>query len=519
MKQRVVGAIAISGHPEVLIADEPTTALDVTIQLQYLKLLKRLQHETGMAILFITHDFGVVARMCDRVAVMYAGRIVECGPVADVFENPSHPYTQALIASVPKMTGSAGRLYTIEGQPPSLMDLPAGCRFAPRCAYAEERCRDAYPGSVTVGAGTHRRLLAAARGRQWRLPPRSHPAAGRPPSACPEVSDAQGRAAMHATPCCGRAAQAFPFTKGMLFARNLGHVKAVDDVSFTIDAGETLGLVGESGCGKTTTSRLILNLEEPTERPGPARGRADPRPSGRGSARLPRQGAGGVPGPWSSLNPRMKVGRTIAESLIVTAGATARNRRAGARAAAQVGLRPEQAEQYPHEFSGGQRQRVALAGALASRPRLIVLDEPVSALDVSIRAQMMNLLKDIQAQDNVAYLLVAHDLATVRHMADHTVVMYLGKIVEQAPTAALFDDVRHPYTKALFSAVLAARPGQRGGGDRAHGRGAVAARSADRLPLPHALPLCHAAMLARGAGIARGLTGPRVACHLYRRTC
>jgi oligopeptide/dipeptide ABC transporter ATP-binding protein len=258
----------------------------------------------------------------------------------------------------------------------------------------------------------------------------------------------------------------FAFTKGILFSRTLGHVKAVDDVSFDIRAGETLGLVGESGCGKTTTSRMILNLEEPTE--GRILLEDEPIHALRGEAlRAYRAKVQAVfQDPWSSLNPRMKVGRTIAEALIVNAS---RDRRRGDQATIdgrvrelllQVGLRPEQAQQYPHEFSGGQRQRVALAAALASRPKLIVLDEPVSALDVSIRAQMMNLLKDIQAQDNVAYLLVAHDLATVRHMADHTVVMYLGKIVEQAPTAALFEDVRHPYTRALFSAVLAAWPGR-----------------------------------------------------------
>jgi peptide/nickel transport system ATP-binding protein/oligopeptide transport system ATP-binding protein len=251
----------------------------------------------------------------------------------------------------------------------------------------------------------------------------------------------------------------FALTKGILFARTLGHIKAVDDVSFDIRAGETLGLVGESGCGKTTTSRMILNLEEPTE--GRILLEDEPIHALRGEAlRAYRAKVQAVfQDPWSSLNPRMKVGRTIAEALIVNAwGDQARIDERVRELLLQVGLRPEQAQQYPHEFSGGQRQRVALAAALASRPKLIVLDEPVSALDVSIRAQMMNLLKDIQAQDDVAYLLVAHDLATVRHMADHTVVMYLGKIVEQAPTAVLFEDVRHPYTRALFSAVLVARP-------------------------------------------------------------
>ena len=253
----------------------------------------------------------------------------------------------------------------------------------------------------------------------------------------------------------------YAVTKGILLARTLGHVKAVDDVSFEIRAGQTVGLVGESGCGKTTTSRLILALEEPTEGRVLLDGQSIHGLSGEALTSFRARVQAVFQDPWSSLNPRMTVHRIIAESLIVNGWDKAAIDARVKELLTQVGLRHEQAQLYPHEFSGGQRQRVALAAALASRPKLIVLDEPISALDVSIRAQMMNLLKDIQAQDDVAYLLVAHALATVRHMADHTVVMYLGRIVEQGPTESLFADVRHPYTKALFSAVLMARPGQR----------------------------------------------------------
>ncbi len=308
----------------------------------------------------------------------------------------------------------------------------------------------------------------------------------------------------------------YPFTKGILFARTVGHVKAVDDISFTIAAGQTLGLVGESGCGKTTTSKLVLNLEEPTS--GQILLQGKPIHGLQGDAlREYRSLVQAVfQDPWSSLNPRMTVGKIIGESLVVTKWGSAAAIEGRVRELLlSVGLRAEQVMQYPHEFSGGQRQRIALASALASQPKLIVLDEPVSALDVSIRAQMMNLLKDVQARDNVAYLLVAHDLASVRYMADQTIVMYLGKIVEYAPTRTLFDDVQHPYTKALFSAVLSAHPGQQAdeivlsgevpsplnppGGCRFHTR------------CPFAMPRC-----SQDEPVLRE-TGPAhlVACHLY----
>ncbi len=308
MKQRVVGAIAMSGHPEMLIADEPTTALDVTIQLQYLKLLKRLQRESGMAILFITHDFGVVARMCDRVAVMYAGRIVECGPVRRVFEHPSHPYTQALIASVPKMTGTAGRLATIEGQPPSLMDLPAGCRFAPRCPYR----RSAMPGRLSGQFRVGEEHTADC----WRL------------------------ARMTGEPLLRveHLRKYYPFTRGMLFARTIGEVKAVDDISFTIDRGQDARPGGQIRLRQDDDIEADPQSRAADRRAGAAGRAADPRlPASLRDYRALVQAV--FQDPWSSLNPRMTAGRIIAESLIVAGwrpreDRSARQRTSGARRAA-----------------------------------------------------------------------------------------------------------------------------------------------------------------------------------------
>ena len=296
----------------------------------------------------------------------------------------------------------------------------------------------------------------------------------------------------------------YAVTKGILFARTIGQVKAVDDISFTLQSGETLGLVGESGCGKTTTSKLILNLEEPTDGEVLLQGKPIHGLSGDALRAFRATVQAVFQDPWSSLNPRMTVGRTIAESLIVNGWDRSSTDARVRELLARVGLRAEQTSQYPHEFSGGQRQRIALAAALASRPKLIVLDEPISALDVSIRAQVMNLLKDIQAQDNVAYLLVAHDLATVRHMADHTIVMYLGKIVEYAPTKSLFEDVRHPYTKALFSAVLIARAGERAEEVVLSGEVPSPLNPPEGCRFHTRCPLCDATVLRAGASASRG---------------
>ena len=440
MKQRVVGAISISCEPSVIIADEPTTALDVTIQLQYLRLLKEIQESTGLAIIFITHDFGVVARMCDRVAVMYAGRIVEQGPVRDIFNNPSHPYTEALIASVPKLEERVEWLYSIDGQPPLLRDLPPGCRFAPRCSEARDQCLAEYPSSFQVNPQHSAGLLEA----------------GHFMVVVNQIDTTRGEPLIRVE----NLQKYFPVTQGLILMRTIGHVQAVDGISFVIREGRTLGLVGESGCGKTTTSKLMLRIERPTG--GQIKLNGEDIQDFRGDKlREYRTTVGAVfQDPWSSLSPRMRVRDIVAESLVVNRSDMSREDmdERVAEVLEQVGLHPEQANQYPHEFSGGQRQRIAVASALVSYPKLIVLDEPVSALDVSIRAQVMNLLKVLQQEFNVAYLLIAHNLATVRYMAQDTAVMYLGQIVEYGETEEIYHNPLHPYTRALFSAALPSHP-------------------------------------------------------------
>ncbi|HEX5092874.1 MAG TPA: dipeptide ABC transporter ATP-binding protein [Burkholderiales bacterium] len=442
LRQRAMIAGALAVDPEVLIADEPTTALDVTIQAQILELLAKLQRERGMALLLITHDLGIVAKMADRVAVMYAGEIVEVAPREPFFRAPQHPYSQKLFAALPGAAPRAGPLAQIPGQVPPLTGHFSGCRFTERCEFAFERCPQEVPRLVDLGAGHRARCHLRERDRAG---PRAAPGGGAeaPPSgeaaAIVEVSDLK----VH-----------FPIRRGV-FRRTVGHVKAVDGVSMAVREGRTLALVGESGSGKTTVGKAILQLIRPTA--GSVRYRGEEL-TGLSRASLRRHRAAMqivFQDPYASLNPRMRVGDILAEgmrSLGVGSSEADRGQRLDT-LLDQVGLPATAKARYPHEFSGGQRQRIAIARALAVEPRLIVCDEPTSALDVSVQAQILNLLRSLQERLGLAYLFITHNLAVVEYLAHEVAVMTGGKIVEHGPAAEVLRSPRHPYTRALLEAV------------------------------------------------------------------
>jgi peptide/nickel transport system ATP-binding protein len=464
LRQRVMIAMALSCEPKLLIADEPTTALDVTIQAQILSLLDDLTGRLGMAMLLITHDMGVIAGHADRVQVMYAGRMVEMAGTGALFEHMHHPYTHALLASIPRLNqDSRQRLLSIGGLPPDLSDPPAGCRFAPRCARATDRCRGQEP---PLTGGTPQHLFSC-----W------HPVDG-PSGTGAADGAAGGRARVTERPAGpggnGSAAperpallevrdlvKEFPVTSGAILQRRVASVHAVSNVSFSVAAGETFGLVGESGCGKTTIGRVVVALERPNSGSVLLAGR-DVSALGRGELRRQRRDLQLMfQDPYSSLDPRMRVGSIIREPLAIQHVGTHRQQQQRVfELLDEVGLPRAAVERYPHEFSGGQRQRIGLARALTLSPKLIVADEPVSALDVSIRAQVLNLMKRLQADHGLTYIVISHDLAVVKYMADRIGVMYLGKLVEMGTADDIYQRAAHPYTAGLIATIPVPDPQQ-----------------------------------------------------------
>ncbi len=442
MKQRVMIAMALAGEPELLIADEPTTALDVTIQAQVLDLLKRLQAERGMSLLLITHDLGVVANMAHHVAVMYAGQVVESGTCAQVLRQPRHPYTRLLLTALPEVTGPNQRLATIPGQVPPLDGGIAGCRFAPRCSWAQEACRSQAPGwSGVTRDGVRCPWADTLAPLPEALRASSHDDSPDAPALPPLLQLHDIR--VH-----------FPIRAGLL-RRQVGAVKAVDGVSLSIPPGRTLALVGESGCGKTTVGKAIVRLNTLTGGEISFQGRDWSGLQGEALRSRRNQVQIVFQDPYASLDPRMRVADILMEGMAalgVGSGAADRLKRVD-RLLDQVGLPAAARWRFPHEFSGGQRQRIAIARALAVEPRLIVCDEPTSALDVSVQAQILNLLKDLQDELGVAYLLISHNLSVVEYLAHEVAVMYLGRIVEQGEAKLVLKRPQHPYTQALLSAI------------------------------------------------------------------
>lgn len=454
MRQRVMIAIAIANNPDVIIADEPTTALDVTIQAQILDVLAKAQKETGAAVVLITHDLGVVAGAADDILVMYAGRPVERASIDDVFQHPSMPYTMGLLGSVPKPHIAASqRLVPIQGNPPSLVDIPKGCPFSPRCPLATPECSLSEPNLEVVDANSGH--LASCRRLQEIIDKNMKytdvfPVPDLLPADWADVPRDQRPVTLEVD----HLVKHFPLTGGGMFRRTIGQVAAVDDVTFKIRQGETLALVGESGSGKSTTLMEIMNLMKPEDGRIVVLGHDLAELKKKAERKALRKDLQIIfQDPMSSLDPRMPIYDVLAEPLKVHKWSKEKiNRRIG-ELMELVGLNPDYVDRFPAQFSGGQRQRISIARALATDPKVLLLDEPIASLDVSIQAGIINLLEDLQAKLKISYLFVAHDLAVIRHISDRVAVMYLGQVVELGETEDVFTHPRHPYTQALLSAI------------------------------------------------------------------
>jgi len=453
MRQRVMIAMALICKPRILIADEPTTALDVTTQMQILDLIDELRDEYQMGVILITHDLGVVAGHTDRVAVMYAGRIVETAPTKTLFTEPKHRYTSSLMAALPERALAAGtKLFSIPGAPPSLTNLPVGCRFAARCLWTTNECRAGYPDLSRDDTHTFSCFHPVQEGDES-------------PAALQAKLDTQkngDEAGAQQAPLVSskvlldvkEASREYESAGSGFFKRDKGVVSAVDRVSITVKKGETYGLVGESGCGKSTMGRLIAGLERPSGGAIELDGRDLATLKGRDAVTIHRDVQMMFQDSYAAMDPRMRIDQILAEPMSIQKTGNARQvAERIMEIIEQVGLTEEILDRYPHEFSGGQLQRIGFARSLTLAPDLIVADEPVSALDVSVQAQVLNLMKDLQAELGLSYLFISHDLAVVQYMADRIGVMYLGRIVEEGPAKEVVENPKHPYTKALIDSI------------------------------------------------------------------
>ena len=460
MRQRVMIAMALVCEPRILIADEPTTALDVTTQMQILDLIDELRDEYQMGVILITHDLGVVAGHTDRVAVMYAGRIVETAPTKTLFTEPKHRYTSSLMAALPERALAAGtKLFSIPGAPPSLTNLPVGCRFASRCLWAGAECVERYPDLSGEGFHTYSCFHPVQEGDESPAVLQAKLEGSAPideavaePGArvvYGEVEDTD-----EVLLDVKEASREYASSGSGFLKRDKGVVSAVDRVSITLKKGETYGLVGESGCGKSTMGRLIAGLEPPSGGAIELGGRDLATLKGRDAVRIHRDVQMMFQDSYAAMDPRMRIDQILAEPMsIQKTGNTRQIAERIMEIIEQVGLTEEILDRYPHEFSGGQLQRIGFARSLTLAPDLIVADEPVSALDVSVQAQVLNLMKDLQAELGLSYLFISHDLAVVQYMADRIGVMYLGRIVEEGPAKEVVENPKHPYTKALIDSI------------------------------------------------------------------
>lgn len=451
MRQRIMIAMALAAEPEILIADEATTALDVTTQAQLLEMMQDIAKKTGTSIIIVTHNLGIVAQYAERIYVMYSGHIMEHADTKALFRRPEHPYTRGLLKAIPRLSDPKGKvLVPIDGLPPNPANRPPYCPFYPRCEYRKDRCKEGIPPLRETEVGHSIACFLSGEELEQREEELSH-----------KLQKETAKKTIKPELCLDvrKVRKYFPVYKGLI-RKKIGEVKAIEDITFQVRKGETLGIVGESGCGKTTLARCLMRVYRPDEGEVIFEGTdiARMKDSELISFRPKMQMI--FQDPFSSLDPRQTAGSIVGESLKIH-HLTKSQEEYEAKVDELfrlVGLSPELRERVPHEFSGGQRQRLGIARALSSNPSLIVCDEPISALDVSIQAQIINLLEELQSRLGLTYLFIAHDLAVVKHISDRIMVMYLGRIVELSACLDLYEEPLHPYTKALLSAVPDANP-------------------------------------------------------------